>query len=466
MRFAFAALIALTAAVPQDPAPPQDSHKVLAGPMKVELAYDGILDPTLSSAVHCKLEAYQGELVIADKPASHGQRVKKGDALMNFESKKLEEQLRVAENDLAAARAGRDKGDEEWKLFERGEKIQMDAAVREAKTAAETLELWKTVDLPGTLKDLELDVLRMQDSIDDQREELAQLEKMYKSEELTNATAEIVVMRSKRQLERSLVQQELTKVRVKRQKEHALPQQEAQIKASAEQSAHSLETLQKTAPHARKERETGLVRSKAEVARQEEAIAKLKQDVAALSVMAPVAGRAYYGAYEGGRWSGVAEGMKGYRVGEKTQAGQTLFTIVGDEFDARLDVPEKDLWQVTGNQSATVVPTAFPSISWNGSLSEPAPVPVQDGLFAAHVSLSAKGARLAPGMHCKITVKIADISSCVQVPATAITDQNGKKTVVLKGSDKPREVKTGHTDGTNVEILEGLKEGDEIVLKK
>ena len=54
----------------------------------------------------------------------------------------------------------------------------------------------------------------------------------------------------------------------------------------------------------------------------------------------------------------------------------------------------------------------------------------------------------------------------ISVPLSALTEEQGVKFVYVQMDDecyRKQEVKTGLDDGTHVEILSGLKEGDRLV---
>ena len=69
--------------------------------------------------------------------------------------------------------------------------------------AEQNVKWFDTVDGPQMLKGVDIQLAMAKNQMNDEQDELDQLKKMYKSEELTNATADIVVKRAVRQLEMS-----------------------------------------------------------------------------------------------------------------------------------------------------------------------------------------------------------------------------------------------------------------------
>ena len=76
----------------------------------------------------------------------------------------------------------------------------------------------------------------------------------------------------------------------------------------------------------------------------------------------------------------------------------------------------------------------------------------------------------SPG--CKLTLVVYDKKNAITVPASAVfeDDADGKKDVVYvkvkEGKPQKRKVVVGQKTDKNWEITRGLKEGEEILLKK
>lgn len=75
--------------------------------------------------------------------------------------------------------------------------------------------------------------------------------------------------------------------------------------------------------------------------------------------------------------------------------------------------------------------------------------------------------RLSPGMTVTLTIPIAHAEDAISVPVTAVFKSDGnKKVVYVKNGDatEKREVKVGVSNIDHAEILNGLKEGEQILL--
>lgn len=136
-------------------------------------------------------------------------------------------------------------------------------------------------------------------------------------------------------------------------------------------------------------------------------------------------------------------------------------------------VDEADVAQVTVGQKARVMLEAYPGQRVEGVVERVNPAATtENNVTAVKVRVrilpgSDKSIRLLPGLNatCEfITLSKPDV---LIAPSQAIRNEDGKTTVRIKGRDpkKPetREVKVGQSGNEGVEVLEGLKEGEEVV---
>lgn len=457
----------------QEEAPKPDAAKPETAPakretMRIELKLDGVFEPAERHVVQVKTQAWQGEMPVV-KIAAHGSKVKKGDTLIQIDPAKLHEAIAAAGVELASARVQLERVTEEIKLAAAGDALQKERVEREAKESAERLKHFTDVEMKLQLQELDLNRTWSEDYIADQKEELDQIEKMYKSEELTNATRDIVLKRAQRNLERTKTRHDIFMRRYERIRNHDLPLQLEEWQLGARERAHGLESWNKTSPIQRADRENNLARSTTAVRQQEENLAKLRKDEAALTIAAPAEGIVWYGQFEGGSWQGVEEGLKNIKVGEKVQPNQVLLTLVPSELCVKTAVAEDRLGDLPPGTTATITPVAFADLNLNGKSAAPVLVGMRKGdAFDTRFDLESADPRIVPGLKAKILVRVAELKDVVTVPTGAVSEENGKKTVKVLENGKPvsREVSVGRTNGDRTEIKSGVREGEEVVIGK
>ena len=146
--------------------------------------------------------------------------------------------------------------------------------------------------------------------------------------------------------------------------------------------------------------------------------------------------------------------------------GQTLYKIADLSqvwVEAEVYQGEAPLMRV--GQMATVTLDAYPGEDFRGRVIYIYPyVDEQTRTNKVRFGFANRGGRLKPGMYATVQIETGG-SEGVVVPANALLD-SGKEQVVFVakggGTFEPRHVKAGRRSGDDVQILEGLKEGEDV----
>lgn len=133
-----------------------------------------------------------------------------------------------------------------------------------------------------------------------------------------------------------------------------------------------------------------------------------------------------------------------------------------------LDLPERDLPKIRPGAAVKVFPDALPDKEFSGKVSALYPkVDPMTRTFRAEVVLENPKGELKPGMFVKARVFLGR-EEALLVPKEAVMRMvgTGKEYcfVILKGKAEHREVLTGERFGEKVEVLQGVSEGEEVVV--
>jgi len=206
--------------------------------------------------------------------------------------------------------------------------------------------------------------------------------------------------------------------------------------------------------------------NKARVASAEQAIAVAEADLkvidsqiadtdlklARTGVRTPVAGTV---ASRNARMGAIANGN-----------GDPLFTIIRDsDLELVVDVSESDITKITLGQKA-LISLSGSREKLTGSVRLVAPiVDAVTRLGAVHISID-DDQKARAGMYGSAEIIVRE-SQGVSLPLTAVnSDENGSSARKVEGGVvKFVNVQTGIQDGAYVEIVNGLKDGDEVVAK-
>ena len=162
------------------------------------------------------------------------------------------------------------------------------------------------------------------------------------------------------------------------------------------------------------------------------------------------------------------------KAGESLTDEDDFATIHEDNtVKAITKVIEYDIGQIKVGQRVYVTAEALPDKKFTGQVSKINALPSEDssGLVNYDVEITIKdsGAELKDGMTCAVSFVIKEVKNCLMVPYQAVKMAQGKQVVMVlneQGQQVAKQIKTGFTDGTNVEVLEGLQGNETVVYRK
>jgi membrane fusion protein, copper/silver efflux system len=164
--------------------------------------------------------------------------------------------------------------------------------------------------------------------------------------------------------------------------------------------------------------------------------------------------------------SGVVAEL-GVRDGVAVNPGMTLFRIAGlERVWAVAEVPEVQAVRLQRGQKVKAALQADASQTFDGELTEILPqVSSNTRTVQARFEVANKAGRLTPGMLLRLQVA-GPVSTRLVVPAEAVIRTGTRAVAVVRnanGAFEPREVSLGADLGDQLEVVQGLNEGDQVV---
>lgn len=434
---------------------------VKRGDLKLDVKCDGWFEAVAPIEVRLRPRAYQGELKIVSI-APQGVAVKKGDVILKLDTDEIERQIAAAGNELKTATAALAKAEADVKLGEEADKIAMTVQTQAEKAAADAVEWWEKVDGPHMLKQFERQVKFARINVEDQTDELDQLKKMYKSEDLTNATADIVVKRAVRALEIANESLSLAQQQAEKNKATQYETSRQAVANALAQQKNATESLKAAQAQAKVQREAALFSARQAHQAAQRRLENLQEDLSSMTVAAYSDGVVLYGKFSQGNWQG---NNVTYSPRDKVQPEQVVLTLV-EPGKVRLiaPVPEDKIARVAVGQTAVVTPRALPELATNGKVTAVPAAPTIGGepaKFEVVITPDKTDPRFLPGYRASITIDIDDATGVLAIDSKAIS--GGK--VMVKAGDKveEREIVTGRSNGEQVEVIRGLGEGEQVM---
>lgn len=134
-------------------------------------------------------------------------------------------------------------------------------------------------------------------------------------------------------------------------------------------------------------------------------------------------------------------------------------------------VNEVDVGKIRESQDVIIDVDAYPNATFHGVISQIAPAAREEQgvkIFDVEIDITDSDARLMPGMTANIEIQGDHRESVVTIPVEASFKKDGRYIVyVFDGSENEpveREVVTGISTISKLEIVEGLSEGEEVAL--
>jgi RND family efflux transporter MFP subunit len=153
-------------------------------------------------------------------------------------------------------------------------------------------------------------------------------------------------------------------------------------------------------------------------------------------------------------------------AGMHVMPGQTLYKVADTSVVwVEAEVYESEVSLVKVGQAASVTLDAYPDQKYLGRVVYIYPyVDEQSRTNKVRYSFANTTGRLKPGMYANVDLDVAHGDGIV-VPANAVLDSGREQIVFVaqgEGHFEPRHVKLGRRSGEDVEILDGVKEGEQV----
>ncbi|MBU2408126.1 MAG: efflux RND transporter periplasmic adaptor subunit, partial [Gammaproteobacteria bacterium] len=164
--------------------------------------------------------------------------------------------------------------------------------------------------------------------------------------------------------------------------------------------------------------------------------------------------------------SGVVAEL-GVREGVAVTPGMTLFRIAGlEKVWAVAEIPEAQAVRLKPGQKVKAILQADASQAFEGELKEILPeVSTTTRTLKARFEVDNAKGQLTPGM--LLRLQVAGASSTRLLVASEAVIRTGKRAVVIVRKDtggfEPRDVSLGADLGDDIEVLQGLSEGEQVV---
>ncbi|WP_268050209.1 efflux RND transporter periplasmic adaptor subunit [Clostridium ganghwense] len=209
--------------------------------------------------------------------------------------------------------------------------------------------------------------------------------------------------------------------------------------------------------------------AKASVRNSEISLNMAKDDLNKTILTSPTDGKILYVSYKEG------ESVPTSAQSNTATANTDHFILVTDLGKAQVisAVSEEDLSNVSIGQDTEVVFDALDNKIFTGKVISIDPLPKRDNTgivtYDVTIELNEASKDVKIGMNCSISFVLKQKKDVLVIPNSAVTMVEGKQSVQVKdkeGNIVTKTVVTGLTDGKNTEVMDGLKEGETLIIQE
>jgi len=444
-------------------------HTVKKEPVKDVVKLKGVFEATEMCEISLQPLEWTDLTVLEAVP--HGSNVKKGTVLLKLNTEKIDESIRKLEMDRQIGDLAYHQAEHELKIQEQTTALDLEAARRAKQIVDEDLKRFVEIDRPLSEKSARFSTKSAENALEYQKEELRQLEEMYKADDLTEETEEIILKRQRDTVERSAFSLEQAENRQEQTLQLTLPRREVTLQEAARRQEIAVDKTAVIAPLSLQKARLELDKLRYNQTKTRERLTRLQRDRKAMVVEAPCDGVVYYGRCVRGNWSSIATMESKLRRGGKITANEVFLTVVQSRpLFVRGSVAEKDIGKLRHGLAGTVQPTGFSQLKLTGQLDSVSAVPMASGVFDARVSVKVDQAasRIMPGMTCGVRLVAYENSEALTLPTSAVfADPSDEEKhfvyVVADDSQHEKRLVTGRNVGDKFEVLSGLKSGDKVL---
>lgn len=184
------------------------------------------------------------------------------------------------------------------------------------------------------------------------------------------------------------------------------------------------------------------------------ALASAQKAIADMTVTAPVSGT-----------------VSAINVVQGQMASQAIASVTITKLDAlyvSVSVPENIVNSLKVGEEAKVIVNSAGEKEYKGTLTSISPTAnLQTTLYPVKISIEDPEGLVKPGMFAKVEIPTQTKENVLTINSEAVVLKDGKNVVFVVEEEQavPKEVETGLDTGSDLEILEGLQAGEQVIIK-
>ena len=317
------------------------------------------------------------------------------------------------------------------------------------------------------LRELNDDITLAESKFEQASDRLMWTQKLYDKEYVTETDLrgdQLAMQSSKIQMDKARTALELFRL-------YEFPKEAEKLLSDYNEAERELERIKAGARSKLAQAQAKLSSKEATYSLEKERLEKLRKQLEACTIKAPVPGQVVYSSSMMDQWERRNNPIE---IGAEIRERQKIISIP-DASEMKVEIKIHETWvdKVRPGQQAKITISAFPDKTFTGKVLKKAPLADPEEwlnpdlkVYSTDVSIDGTHEFLKTGMTAKVEIIIEELKNVISVPIQTVVNRNGKKVCYVMGSKEPkqREVETGLFNDNFVEIKSGLVEGEKVLL--
>ncbi len=440
-------------------------YHVKRGPLTISFVESGTIKARDQIIIKNEVEGRTSIITLIPE----GTRVKKGDLLVELDASSLVDDKIDQEIRVQNAEASYIGSKENLAVVENQAKSDVDLANLSLEFAKQDLDKYIQGEYPYEVNQANAEITLAQEEYIQAKNTLDWSEQLFEEKYISKTELEKDELAAKKRA----LDVELAKKSKELLTEYNYKRQLAQLKSDVSQAEMALERTERKARADIIQAQADLKAKEAEFLRQKDKLKKLEDQIEKAKIYAPADGLAIYAtSARSGGWRNRDEPLdEGQEVRERQEL---IYLPVGNLTKAEVAIHESNIKKTRLGLPAVITVDALPGYTFYGTVKQIAPLPDAQSMwmnpdlkvYNSEIYIEGENEMLRTGMSCQAEVIIEQYKDAVYVPLQAVVRVGTAPTVyVLNGkSFEPRTVTTGLDNNKVIHIVEGLEDGDIVLL--
>ena len=359
----------------------------------------GVIEAVVTEEIEAATEqitSYKIERLIP-----HGSTVKAGQNVVWFDSEPINDQVKSAEIEMRLATITMEEDEFNHKQFLASQQLKRTAVERTWQAAQQTYTNFVKVDRDRTVATQENLLKGSLASLENAKEELAQLQQMYDADELTEESEEIVLKRAKRAVESAEFRHQSTVIAVDRAIKQVLPRTIAEQEAAFTTAEHAHEKAVRDLAVASARAQIEITKKRDAYKKAQKKLSELKAERKQVVLASKISGIVVHGKLTRGKLSDKPSLLT---KGATVTGNQVIATVLEPrKLQIRLDLSQSNLPVVTPGAKCTVTVPGVEGFKATGTVQSVSEIPYAGARYDCVVTFSAGKHKLTPTMACDVS---------------------------------------------------------------